>query len=1093
MTITELLRLRPRTSVARDDERRGIPEEPAAADFRLLVDALSSITWVADAYGATTYINARGLEFVNCVGAGPQVWEWLALVHPCDADRLSEQWRTALGSGLGFASECRLRRADYEYRWHRVRATAVRDDLGALRFWVCSAEDVDDARNLEACLRAAERETSDRLALLETLQSKAPVGFGFVDRAFRRVIVNETLAAFNGSSVADQLGQPLGALVPGLWPKLEPLYRQVLDSGEAVLDVEVEGPSDANPLETRHWLNSYYPVAIGGQIVGIGIVAVEITERKRAEQANRELAAVVEFSGEATFGIGADGSVTSWNLAAEELFGYSRNEMVGRQDKVLTSLHPSFDGDDVTRPGARRHAQRLETTCRRRDGTRVEVLVSSAPVNDADGRVVGRSVTVQDISERSAAQRELQNSQRQMIEAQRIARIGSFEVDVVSGVVIRSAEHCAILGIEPGRDSSPVDPLFSMVHPDDLPAVASAWGDCLSRGVRFDLNYRIIRPDGQVRSVHGRSIAERGPGGALTRLVGTVQDTTDRLEAVRLQKAVDMQLEIGFEQAGIGAGIVGLNGAPLRVNAAVCALLGRPQELLVGRSWSSYNHPDDPPLEAAMASRLAAGHDSYTDERRYIRPDGSVVWAALHMTVVRDEAGAPQYYLVQLQDICERKELEAQLIHQALHDSLTDLPNRALLRDRLNQGLAGTRRRGSTLGVILIDLDHFKAVNDSFGHGVGDGLLRRAAEQIAAVIRPGDTVARLGGDEFVVVCDDVVLAEVEAIAKRILLRMRLPNLIAGRQAAAPVSMGVVVADAEATAESLLRDADTAMHVAKVRGRDRIELFDEALRSKSARRAATELGLRHAMEREEFTVFYQPVIDLSSGAIVSAEALLRWNHPDRGLISPAEFIPLAEETGLIVAIGSWVLQQACERLVQWNRTDPAVSIAVNLSVRQLLAPDITGAVSEILARSGARPEGLCLELTESVFMEDTNYFVRTLTGLKSLGVMLSIDDFGTGYSSLSYLKEFPVDSVKIDRAFVDGLGTHLQNSALVAAIIAMADSLNLGVTAEGIENADQMRILRQLKCQRAQGFYFAKAMPAAAMDDLVASRHRWSLE
>jgi EAL domain-containing protein (putative c-di-GMP-specific phosphodiesterase class I) len=270
-----------------------------------------------------------------------------------------------------------------------------------------------------------------------------------------------------------------------------------------------------------------------------------------------------------------------------------------------------------------------------------------------------------------------------------------------------------------------------------------------------------------------------------------------------------------------------------------------------------------------------------------------------------------------------------------------------------------------------------------------------------------------------------------------------------------------------------------MYRAKERGRSRIEVFDERLRAKVERALATTSALRRALEREELTVHYQPIVDLATGHMVSAEALLRWNHPERGLVSPDEFIPIAEETGLIIAIGEWVLEQACRKLVEWQRTVPLLTMAVNLSVRQLIAPDIVAVVANVLALTGARAADLSLELTESMFMEDVDYFEKTLTSLKSLGVQLSIDDFGTGYSSLSYLKRFPVDAVKVDRGFVDGLGTDQHDSALVAAIIAMADALDLEVTAEGVETEDQLRNLKRLHCQRAQGFYLARPTTAAA--------------
>jgi diguanylate cyclase (GGDEF)-like protein len=400
---------------------------------------------------------------------------------------------------------------------------------------------------------------------------------------------------------------------------------------------------------------------------------------------------------------------------------------------------------------------------------------------------------------------------------------------------------------------------------------------------------------------------------------------------------------------------------------------------------------------------------------------------------------------------------------------------------------------------MFLDIDQFKVVNDSLGHNAGDELLRQAASRIEGAIRPGDTVARFGGDEFAVVCDDVTPLQTEQVAERVLDALRHPWQIGTHEMHITASLGIAMADRSATPESLLRDSDAAMYLAKERGRGRIEMFDEALRFKANRRLATASALHGALDRDEFVVQYQPVVDLVTGAMVSAEALVRWNHPEHGLVTPEHFIALAEETGIIVAIGARVLEQACRDLAGWQRLAATIddrarlSIAVNLSVRQMLAPDIAPMIAGVLDRTGVRPGDLCLELTESVFMEDVAYFDRTLGGLKSLGVDLSIDDFGTGYSSLSYLKLFPVDGVKVDRVFVDGLGTDPHDTALVAAIVAMASALELEVTAEGVETREQLRGLKALGVPRAQGFYLARPMPADEIAELVAQSHCWDVD
>jgi diguanylate cyclase (GGDEF)-like protein/PAS domain S-box-containing protein len=1062
------------------------------ADFRLVAESSPDIVWIAASDGSIGYLNRRGTTYIGYRAEAALGWDWVSLVRHDDIDRARLTWDHATSTRALYRIDFPIRRFDGEYRWHSFRGIPIRDERGVVIKWIGTATDIEDAMQLEADLQIAQRETAETLMLLETVLSKVPIGFGFVDRDLKVIRLNETLARINGSTVAEQLGLPVAAIVPLLWPQLESFYHRVLDSGTAVLDIEVDGPSPSHPEQLQHWLTSFYPVSLEGEIIGIGIVVIDITGRKKAEEAGRLLAAIVEGSGDAIFGVTAEGMVTSWNAAAEQLFGYTAGEIIGGRWAVLAPDGlVSEDEEVLARLNAGGRAERLATTRRRKDGSQVDVLITASPVRDEARNVVGLSVIAHDITERREAQQARDASRRHMAEAQRIAHLGSFELDLLTGEMVWSEEQYRVLGLDPCLVPT-VELIVSMVHCEDRPALDRAWANAIALGVSFDLNFRITRADSEVRCIHARAVPEIGDGGKVVKLAGTLMDDTASVEAGRVQLAAETRFEIGFEQAGIGAAIFDLEGVPLRVNKAVCSLFSRPENLLVGRRWTEYTHSDEVPLWQALLDRVAAGHDTFGDERRYLRPDGTVVWASTHVTLVRDEAGGPQYFLAQLQDVTERKSMEQELVHQALHDSLTGLPNRALLTDRLVHALAGSRRRGSKLGVIFLDIDRFKTINDSFGHASGDDLLRLMGERIAGAIRPGDTVARNGGDEFVVVCDDVSLLETERVAERVLATLSEPFSIRNQEMTITASVGITIADGDANPESLLRDADTAMYRAKERGQGFIELFDEVLRTKVERRLATESALRRALEREELTVYYQPVVDLSTGAMVSAEALLRWEHPSRGLILPDEFIPLAEETGLIVPIGAWVLEEACRQLAQWRHTVPSMSVAVNLSVRQTAAPDLVGVIEDVLRRTGAPPENLFLELTESIFMEDVVYFGKMLAILKSLGVMLAIDDFGTGYSSLSYLKLFPVDAVKVDRTFVEGLGTDSHDSALVAAIIAMAEALDLEVTAEGVETQEQLVSLKNLRCQRAQGFHLARPMPAVDLDRLVAESHRWQV-
>jgi diguanylate cyclase (GGDEF)-like protein/PAS domain S-box-containing protein len=1059
-------------------------------DFRVIAESIPHIVWLAAPDGSTRYCNAHGRLYTGQAATTSYFGDGAALLHPDDTERAQLAWQQAARLGAPYGLDVRIRRFDGTYRWHSLEARPIRGADGDVVSWVGTAADIDDATQREAELRPADRVTAQARALLETLESSAPVGFGFIDRDLRIVHINETLATVNDSTVAEAVGQLACDYSPETWPESEPLYRHIFDSGEAVLDVEDDGPTIAEPDQIRHWLTSYYPVSSDDEVIGIGIVVIDITERKRLEQVRQRLSAIVDGSGNAIFSTTTDAVILTWNAAAERLFGYSASEAIGQTASIIAPPELVHEQTEMrARLNAGGPPELLETTRRHKDGRALDVLITVSTAVDDAGNVMGLSVIAYDISRRREAVRDLEASQRRLAESQRIARLGSFEFDVGTDQMVWSDELYRLLGLDPGLTAT--HELFvSRVHPDDRPAVTQAWDDGTERGQPFDLLCRLTLDDSKQRWVHARGVAEVAADGTVTKLAGTIRDNTERVEGDRVRHAAESMFEIGFEQAGIGVALIGLDGVPIRVNPAVCALLGRPAEELVGRLWTEYNHPEDGSPGPGIWAQVAAGHDSYEDERRYVRPDGSVVWAMTYVTLVRDEAGAPQHLLAQLLDITERKHMERTLSEQALHDSLTGLPNRAHLAERLRDGLATARVNGTHLGVIFLDVDHFKVINDSLGHTSGDDLLRHAADRITGAIRPGDTVARFGGDEFVIVCEDVSVATTTLIAANALEALGELCVIGNQEMNVTASVGIAIADENSTPESLLRDSDAAMYRAKDRGRGRIEVYDDILKGKAELRLATASALGHALERKQFSVHYQPIVDLSTGAMVSAEALLRWKHPQRGMISPAEFIPVAEETDLILGIGAWVLEQACQELVVWQRTQRDLSVAVNLSVRQLAAPDIAELVKDVVSRTGADPEHLCLELTESLFMEDVDYFAKTMNSLKALGVRLSIDDFGTGYSSLSYLKRFPVDAVKVDRSFVDGLGSDPNDSALVAGIIAMADALGLDVIAEGVETQDQLDNLKRLDCRSAQGFYLARPMPADVFRRLVTEDFRW---
>jgi diguanylate cyclase (GGDEF)-like protein/PAS domain S-box-containing protein len=533
------------------------------------------------------------------------------------------------------------------------------------------------------------------------------------------------------------------------------------------------------------------------------------------------------------------------------------------------------------------------------------------------------------------------------------------------------------------------------------------------------------------------------------------------------------------------------------MSPSVERVLGHSANSLEGTRLTGLIHPED---KANVLQFLSAGgreddgHPALTEFRMRHQDDFWLNVEALRTNLLHDEN--VKGIVLNTRDVSERKAFEEQLAHQAFHDSVTGLANRALFKDRVEHALERQGRDGDFVTVLFLDLDDFKTINDSLGHAAGDRLLAEVGDRVKSTLRAADTAARLGGDEFAILLEDggdgVDAAEVAA---RILARLEGPFYLEGKEVFVRGSIGIASADHSRAsgpegAEELLRNADVAMYMAKEAGKGRYQVFEPAMHDTALKRLELKADLQRAVDNGEFVLHYQPVIELQSGQIEGLEALLRWQHPQRGIVAPLDFIPLAEETGLIVAIGKWVLREAALRardLQERFPMDPPLHMAVNLSARQLQRPEIVDDVAGTLMETGLDPSSLELEITESVMMQDMDLSIQRLAELKQLGVLLAVDDFGTGYSSLNYIRRFPVDILKVDKSFVDGVNQGGEESALTAAIIELAAILKLRPVAEGIERADQLDKLLSLKCDLGQGYYFSRPLPFEGIVDLLTTR------
>ncbi|MBA2447694.1 MAG: PAS domain S-box protein [Chloroflexi bacterium] len=831
-------------------------------------------------------------------------------------------------------------------------------------------------------------------------------------------------------------------------------------------------------------------------------LAARTVERQRAEQALRlseeRYRELFDNASDILYTHDLAGNFTSLNKVAERVSGYPRDEVLGMN--IATVIAPEClesarrmieakvagdDGEAITI---------YELAILSRDGRHVPVEVSSR-LMCRDGIPVGIQGIARDITERKRAEEAVRQSEARKGAILETALDCIVTIDHEGRVIEFNPAAERTFGYSRGQALGMamaeliVPPSLREAHRQGM-ARYLATGESHILGERIEMT--AMRADGTefpVELAVTRILTDGPP-----MFTGYLRDITDRKRTEEMLRLFGSAVREADEAIMVTTADLDQPGPLIvSVNPAFTRMTGYPAEEAVGRSPRILQGPKtDRAVLDRLRQSLTRGEPFHGEAINY-RKDGTEFYLEWRVAPIRTEAGQITHFVATQQDVTERKRAEARLLHDALHDGLTGLPNRALFMDRLGQALRRVKRRDDySFAVLFLDLDRFKVVNDSLGHMAGDQLLTQIAPRLEAGLRPGDTLARLGGDEFAVLLDGVEdLAEAARVADRIQATLVLPFKLGEREVFTSASIGVALSSTEYDRpEEILRDADTALYRAKALGKARHEVFDRAMYRQNVALLHLETDLRRAIDRDELRVHYQPIVSLETGEITGAEALVRWQHPRRGLVPPGEFIPLAEETGIIVPIGEWVLRTACAQARAWRDDGlPAIRVAVNLSARQFKQGYLSATIARTLEETGLDPHGLELELTESIVMGDAEETIATLHELRGTGVQLSIDDFGTGYSSLSYLKRFPIQTLKIDTSFVRDLDAHPTDAAIVRTVITLAHDLRLEVIAEGVESEEELAVLRSLGCDEVQGYLASRPLSAEAMVELLREGRR----
>ncbi|MEC4806613.1 MAG: PAS domain S-box protein [Jaaginema sp. PMC 1080.18] len=978
--------------------------------------------------------------------------------------------RQALAEGRSCRAVLRNYRKDNSLFWNELYLAPVHNEQGHLTHYIGIQSDI-------TAQKQAEEQLHQQALMFELIYD------GVAAIALDGTIIdwNPGAERIFGLTPTEALGQPMALLS----------NTQPLDFRSRILPT----------LETQgHWVGQLSHRRYDGttkicettivplkddsnNTIGAISVSHDITHRQEVETALRNerdlLNGIMQTSVAAIAVVDAMGNIIFANDRAEEILGLTQDEIA--QLSSHNRGEHTMKGRGLPLPNEQLPFEQVMQTGEpifnvqhiliSAQGDRRYLSINGSPLKDANNQITGVVFSASDISQRYLAEMALRESEERL----------STIITATSDALIVLDQQSQIRFANPAAER-----LFGRQSDNLINASARELYT-----PRDTTEVLIHRPDGH------RSIAEmrvvKMTWNTEQVYLASLRDVSERHATQAALKKSEEQFRLLFELAPTGMALVSLDYRFQRVNQALCKALGYKEDDLMQHSVQEFSDTSDWDLHTEECDRLLQGLISYFQmEKRYVAQSGRSIDTLLQVALARDTGGKPLHFIYQIIDITERKRAEAQLEYNAYYDALTDLPNRTLFMKRLSHTMRRSQRRGNyRFAVLFFDLDYFKVVNDSLGHIVGDRLLVAIARRLEACLRPSDTLARLGGDEFTVLLDGIEDVQVATnMAQKLQQRIQHPFNFDGHEVFTNASIGIAFNSREyQQPEELLRDADTAMYRAKALGKARYAVFTSNMHATALARLQLESDLRRALSRGEIIPYYQPIVSLQTNQLMGFEVLARWQHPQRGLVSPGEFIPIAEETGLIVPLGRWILQQACTQLRQWQvkfDRGATLKMSVNLSGRQLKETNLVAEIAGIIQKAQLPPQALKLEITETLLMDNAKAAAAIFAQLQKMGIELSIDDFGTGYSSLSYLHRFPLNTLKIDRSFINNLQGDRSNLEIVQAIITLAHTLGMDAIAEGIETPAQLAQLQALGCEYGQGYFFSPPLPVDAAEKLIAS-------